>query len=162
MRILVTFCLLISSLGLARAQSVERIDITEIGIYTKRTDKTVSAPGTPVGTRDIVSDIQLVQSTTSIPARVGVTFGFHYRIIGPGKSVSMTKITHIPSPGIRNPDTGNVTLTDKYSIDRSIGDIHFTSYSFGHDRELIPGTWIVELWVGDRKLASQSFQVIKQ
>jgi hypothetical protein len=137
MRILVTFCLLISSLGLARAQSVERIDITEVGIYTKRTDKTVSAPGTPVGTRDI---------------------GFHYRIIGPGKSVSMTKITHIPSPGIRNPDTGNVTLTDKYSIDRSIGDIHFTSYSFGHDRELIPGTWIVELWVGIESWRARVFK----
>jgi Domain of unknown function (DUF3859) len=40
--------------------------------------------------------------------------------------------------------------------------MEIANYQFGHDRETVPGTWTIELWDGDRKLASQSFQVIKE
>jgi hypothetical protein len=40
--------------------------------------------------------------------------------------------------------------------------MEIAGYQFGHDWEIVPGTWTIELWDGDRKLASQSFQVVKR
>ncbi len=162
MRAIFAGCLLGASLSMAHAQTVQRVDIMEVGLYTVHTDKSVEAPGTPSGVSRLVSDIELVKSTTTVPARLGSNFGFRYRIVGKGKSVTVKKVTHIPEPGVRNPETGNVNLTSVVLIDRPFGTTHFTSYSFDHDWEIVPGTWTMELWVGDRKLASQSFEVVKE
>jgi hypothetical protein len=162
MRAIFATCLFMACLSVAHAQAVQRVDITEVGLYTVHTDKSVEAPGAPSGVSRLVSDITLVESTTTVPARLGSNFGFRYRIIGKGKSVRVKKVTHIPEPGIRNPETGNVSLTSVVFIDRTIGDTNFTSYSLDHDWEIVPGTWTMELWVDDRKLASQSFEVVKE
>ncbi len=146
----------------ALGQVVQSIVITDFGLYTSQIDKTVNAPGTAAGTNNLVSDIKLLESTTTIPARLGSNFGFRYRIIGEGKSVTVKLVTHIPEPGLRNPETGNTNVTSVVYIERSIGAVNFTSYSFDHDWEVVPGTWTKEIWVGDRKLASQSFNVVKQ
>lgn len=43
-----------------------------------------------------------------------------------------------------------------------IGTMEIAGYQFRQDWEIAPGTWTIELWDGDRKLASQSFQVVKE
>jgi len=161
-RAIFAICLLLTAaLGTAHAATVKRVEITEFGIYTSRTDKTLDAPGAATGVTKLVSDIELVKSTTTVPARVGANFGFRYRIVGEGKTVTVKKITHIPEPGIRNPVSGNTIVTSVVNIERTIGDVHFTSYSLDQDFEVVPGTWTMEIWIDDRKWASQSFELVK-
>jgi hypothetical protein len=161
-RAIFAICLLLAAASsAAQAATVKRVEITEFGIYTSHTDKTLDAPGAATGVTKLVSDIDLIKSTTTVPARVGVNFGFRYRIVGEGKTVTIKKITHIPEPGIRNPATGNTVVTSVVNIERTIGDVHFTSYSLDQDFEVVPGTWTMEIWIDDRKWASQSFELVK-
>lgn len=90
--------------------------------------------------------------------RFYVRFGFRYRIIGTGDKVTLKRIIHVPEPGVHNPETGNTVLTCLVMADTRFGTMEIAGYQFGHDWEIAPGTWTIELWDGDRKLASQSFE----
>jgi Domain of unknown function (DUF3859) len=82
MRMILATAILGLSFETVHAQTVDRIDVTEYGIHTTDTAATTTAPGTATGKIDEVANIKLVQSTTTVPARQGVEFGFRYKIIG--------------------------------------------------------------------------------
>jgi Domain of unknown function (DUF3859) len=146
-------CLLFLPPDDARAQAVQAVEITEFGIYTTDNPTSSAAPGTASGRIDEVSNIKLVQSTATIPARVGVEFGFRYKIVGqpgaapppqagssilgiqltappppPIPSVNLKYVTRIPKPGMRNPETGNVTLTNVFYQEHEIGEELYRLY----------------------------------
>jgi hypothetical protein len=146
----------------ARAQEMHRVSITEFGIYKAHVEETIDAPGAATGVTHTLSDIDLVESTVIIPARLDVRFGFRYRIVGPGKSVKVKRVVHFPEPGLRMPDNGNAILTSGSSFDRRIGDVHFFGYHIDYDWEILPGTWTLELWINDRKVASKSFELVRE
>ncbi|HXX04695.1 MAG TPA: DUF3859 domain-containing protein [Xanthobacteraceae bacterium] len=160
MRVTLAACLLIVSLSAARAQVLQRIDITEYGVYTMETEKTAAAPGTASGTIEEVSGVDLVEATTVVPAQLGTAFGFRYKLIGqPKATVSLKNVTHIPAPGMRNPQTGNVTLTDVFFQERKIVSEYYRLFRFTEPWEIVPGLWTLEIWDGDRQLVSQGFLV---
>ena len=72
------------------------------------------------------------------------------------------QIVHAPQ-SITVPGQIGVQFGFRYEVhaETSIGPREIAGYQFGHDWEIVPGTWTIELWDGDRKLASQSFQVVK-
>jgi hypothetical protein len=178
------FCV---SFGAAHAQAIQSIEITEYGIYTTDTANSSAAPGTASGKIDQVANIKLVQSTTTIPARLGVEFGFRYKIIGqtgaapapqagttilgmqlgtqpapqPDAPVNLKYVTHIPKPGMRNPETGNVTMTNVFYQEHKVGEELYRLYRVTDRWEIVPGVWTLEIWDGDRKLLSQNFLVKK-
>lgn len=163
MRAVFAICLLLTSLTVVHAQAVQRIDIMESGIYATDTESSTAEPGTASGRVEQVANIRLVQSTTVVPARLGVEFGFRYKIVGPADAkVSLKNVTRIPAPGIRNPETGNVTVTSVFSQEHKVGEELYRLYRLTDTWEIVPGMWIMELWDGDRKLASQSFQIVKK
>jgi hypothetical protein len=180
-------CLLFLSPDVARAQAVQAVEITEFGIYTTERPTSSAAPGTASGRIDEVSNIKLVQSTATIPARLGVEFGFRYKIVGqpgavpppqagtsilgmqltapppppPTPSVNLKYVTRIPKPGMRNPETGNVTLTNVFYQEHKIGEELYRLYRLTERWEVVPGTWTLEIWDGERKLSSQDFLLKK-
>jgi Domain of unknown function (DUF3859) len=159
MRVLLSLLLLVATSNAANAQTV-KINITEFGIYKAKITKAAPNPSTAGVTR-VLDDIELVQATTTVPARLNIHFGFRYKIIGQtGLKVTLKKVTLIPQPGIQNPDTGNTTVQSGYFIDRTVGDTSYTDYAFDNAWEIVTGTWTIELWEGDHKLASQSFDVV--
>jgi hypothetical protein len=177
-RVILAIGLFVASWTAACAQAVEGIDITEYGIYKTETESSAAAPRTATGKIEEVSNITLVESTTTVPARVGVEFGFRYKIIGQAnagsgvqagatiagqskKTLNLKNVTHIPSPGIRHPQTGNVTMTSIFSQDHRLGVELYRLYRFTDPWEVVPGLWTLEIWDGDRKLASQAFLVKK-
>lgn len=178
MRAILAVGLLLTSLTAVCAQVVQSIEITEYGIYKTDTESSTAAPGTASGKIEEVSNIKLLEATTTVPAKVGVEFGFRYKIVGQPNAatnaqtgatiagqasgvVNLKNVTHIPAPGIRNPQTKNVTLTSVFSQDHRVGEELYRLYRFTDPWEVVPGLWTLEIWDGDRKLASQAFLVKK-
>jgi hypothetical protein len=188
MRATFATCMLCWSLVAAQAQTqvqtIDSIQITEYGIYTTEGAASNNAPGTATGRVDEVSNIKLVQSTTTVPARPGVEFGFRYKINGqalpppppaddtilgiklarkppppPVPGINLKYVTHIPKPGMRNPETGNVTLTNIFYQEHKAGEELYRLYRLTEKWEVVPGVWTLEIWDGERKLLSQDFLV---
>jgi len=163
MRVLLSLLLLVGISSAAGAQTIERIEITEVGIFKTQTTKVNSAPGTPTGTFEEVTDVKLLQATTTVPARVGVgvDFGFGYKIVGQtGSKVRLKFVTLIPQPGIRNPNSGNTIVRSEYFEEKIVGSTSYTIYGLDNPWEIVIGTWTLEIWEDNRKLASQSFNIV--
>ncbi len=158
--------LLAAVAGDARAQvssKIERIEIVETGIYRAETATTEPAPGTATRQRNILSETKLVASTTRIEAKLGVHFGMRYRVVGRPNlaTVKLVSVTQYPAPGLKNPKSAKVQTRGEHSLFATIGQINYRGYVFEHDWELVAGAWTLELWDGQRKLASQTFNVVK-
>ena len=87
--------------GAAHAQTAEKLDVYEYGIYA-------SSPRVAVGhsqqgmTRYQAESIKLQEATRTVVARIGTEFGFRYRATGkpPGAPVLLTIVTKFPAPGV--------------------------------------------------------------
>jgi hypothetical protein len=163
MRSFFAFWLLLALPGGAQAQTIQRIEIIEFGIFTRGPQTIGEDAGSPSGFARAVSKVTLVQRTNIVPARIGAHFGFTFRVIGASDTIAKFKyILHIPAPGIRNPNTGNIMETGYHVQECRVGDVCFVGYGLDHDFEIVPGTWTIELWEENHKLASQSFNVVAQ
>jgi Domain of unknown function (DUF3859) len=163
MRALHSLVLLAAISTTAAAQTVERIDITEVGIYQTTTTEVTAAPGAAVGITMTVDDPKLLEATSTVPARLHTEFGFRYRITGrTGRKVTLKMVTLIPRPGIRDPNTGSTTVRGEYFEDHMVGTQGYRSYGFDNAWEIVTGTWTLEIWEGDRRLTSQSFNVVAE
>lgn len=142
---------------------VDRIEIVETGIYRAETAAIERAPGTASRQRNILSETKLIASTTRVEARLGVHFGMRYRVVGRPSlaTVKLTSVTQYPAPGLKNPKAGGVQTRGEHPLFATIAQINYRGYVFEHDWELVPGAWTFELWDGNRKLASQTFNVVK-
>jgi hypothetical protein len=80
------FALFLLTLGTSSAQAqtarIDRIVITDAGIYTTKVMGDKNAPNTAVGIRKNVKDIKLAVSTTEVPAQLNAHFGFFFTPLG--------------------------------------------------------------------------------
>lgn len=163
MRVLSFFLLLSFSIA-AHSQTprIDRIDIIEAGIYERQSSSTTLGQSSTGGTL-VIADLKLIKSTTTIPARIGTSFGVRFRLIGQpfsGKAI-LKVVTRIPPPGIRNTDTNQMQLTSEITIIKTIGAEHTFDNIFESPGHLITGNWVMEIWHENRKLAQQQFTVVK-
>jgi uncharacterized protein DUF3859 len=159
--LLVTF---LSVNAYAQGPQVERIDVVEYGIYAANKRSVVSAPNTATGSRHLLNGIRHVESTRTVPARLGVRFGFRYTVVGApaGTPVALHIVTIFPPPGLQNPATRQIKAQSEYDIQTTIGNSPYKDYGFDHDWELVPGIWTMQVWYQGRKLVEQEFTVAKQ
>jgi hypothetical protein len=156
--------LVVASLGEASAQAkVDRIEIVETGLYVAETVLIEHAPLTATGQRNILNKTTLLAPSTRIEAKVGVHFGMRYRVVGrpSNATIKLTSVTQYPVPGLKKPGSQAAQHRGEHSLFATISAINYRGYVFEHDWELVPGTWTFELWDGKRKLASQTFDVVK-
>jgi hypothetical protein len=164
MRIVVTFLFLafISAEVCGQEPQIERIDVVDYGLYTA---SVVSAQRNPEGFLQSQStNVQHVQTTRDVPGQIGVRFGFRFKVVGPlqGAKVSLKEITIFPPGGLRNPSSAQAIRRSESTRTVIVGnEAAYTAYKFDDPWELVAGSWTIELWHGDRKLASQSFTVFK-
>jgi hypothetical protein len=151
-----------STAVVAQAQQIERIDVVEPGLYTA---SVVSAARNASGIlQNTLNNTQLVQATREVPAKPGVRFGFRFAVVGEpkGTTVNVKKVIIFPAGGLQSPASKEPLTRSERTITRELdGEALYTGYSFDDPWELVPGTWTIELWHGDRKLTSQSFKVFK-
>lgn len=159
--VLTTLVLLLGA-GLAAAQTVERIDILQAGLYTAAVTGTAPAPSTTTGRTQLLGDIQFYQKTDRVPATIGTRFGVNYLVVGApeGAMVELRQVWKLPAPGLRNPGNGNVYRETSRLVQKRIGDRNaLNGYSFDAEWERVPGPWTLELWLGERRLLSKTFTV---
>jgi hypothetical protein len=147
----------------ARAQQVERVEIVEWGIY--RTDNLgdIPNPRSPAGKSYLAANIRLQHTTTTIPALVGLTLGFRYKVVGSplGARVDLRYVIRFPRQGLTNPASGKTFASTQLDSPTIVGGIRFEGYTFDYDWEVETGPWTLEIWHGDRKLAEKTFMVTR-
>lgn len=102
----------------------------------------------------------LIESTTRIPAKLGLGFGLSFLFNAPdGETVILTY--HWLSPPLRDPTTGRVIERQTMHMATPQGGPHWIAYDFTEPWEVVPGEWTVTIVDGDRLLARRSFQVYR-
>jgi hypothetical protein len=158
-------CLFVSfatSNALAQAQKIQRIDILEYGLYTAD-EKECRRDALGVQ-RCERTNVRHAVTTLTVPAQHGVQFGTKFRAVGTpnGATVNVKRVWLFPPAGLNSPASKQPLLRLDRDESVTIGKDDFTSYIFDDPWELVPGTWTLEYWVGDRKLFSKSFTVVAQ
>ena len=160
MRFLISLLALVLGLGAAQAQTINRLEITDFGTYkvepgNKRKNaeglKTMVTPG-----------VEHLETTTTIPARIGISFGVRYKVVGEpdNAEVTLRKVISFPPPGLQ-PSRGKIMPQSESKVETTIGETVADLYTLEDNFELVPGVWIVELWDGERRLLVQSFVLEK-
>ena len=142
----------------AQGLDVQRLDITDFGIYAL--DREISGrdrQGIILGT---ATNIQHTSTQRTVPAQIGVTFGFRYRIVGKpeGATIPLKKVIIYPAPGLQTPSSSSRVRKAEFKHEAKIGETNTELYTLEDQFELVPGTWMLEMWLGNRKLASQPFR----
>jgi hypothetical protein len=155
--------LVLAAVADARAQQVERVEIVEWGLFRTDAEGKVAAPRGATGTMTLVSNVRLHQTTTTVPALVGMQFGLRFNIVGspPGASINLRTVFRLPTQGITNPASGKTYSSTEFDMAASIGESTYRGYSFDHDWEVEAGPWTMEIWHDGRKLAEKTFMVTR-
>jgi hypothetical protein len=163
MPIMTFISLLLFIAGTVHAQTpqIERLDITEFGTYTlDREVKGKDARGINLGSG---TNIHHAATKRTVPAQTGITFGFRYSVVGKpdGAPVNLRKVIVFPSPGLQPSPSSKRVSQDEFTVQTKIGESNYELYTLEDSFELVPGTWQIEMWHGNRKLATQSFTLEK-
>jgi Domain of unknown function (DUF3859) len=155
--------LVLTAAAEARAQHIDRVEIIEWGIFQHDDDAVVAQPHSAVGTMTLVKNVRLLQTTTTIPALVGMKFGVRYRVVGSpqGVNVRLRQVTRFPSQGLTNPARGKTFSESEHYSNAVIGSTTYRGYDLDHDWEVEPGPWTMEIWHEGRKLAEKTFIVTR-
>ena len=74
--------LLLTIAAHAQAPRIDRIDIFEKGVFQNERTQSRPDPKSPTGTHDTVTNIRLVENTTTVRARHGVDVGIRFTVVG--------------------------------------------------------------------------------
>ncbi len=138
---------------------VRSIEIVEFGIYTA---DVLSSQRDSRGVMQTTStNFRLAVATTVVPAQIGVRFGFRYVIAGdpPGGDAVLKKVVIFPPAGVKSPMVAQPLRRNESTVKAKVGETGYTGYKFDDTWELVPGSWAIELWSGNRKLAEKTFTV---
>jgi hypothetical protein len=148
LRNLVALSLLVA--GAAAAQepaslpTVSKVELQACGVYESAIQSREDDAQSASGKRSIVQDHRLVNETSRIPARIGVSFGCQVTLQGTpaGQVVDFRAVLLLPR--------GQATGSQAYRI----GEAGYVGYTL---RTTERGPWVLEIWVGERKLAEKTF-----
>lgn len=154
---------LLASLLLAQPAAAREVGITilEHGLYTA---EVVGQQHDSSGVvTDLLANLCHVATTSTVPMRPRVHFGFRYRIDGPNVGTPVDLTLAVIFPGAVHPPAalGPLKRHQHQSV-LPIGAVSYTGYSFDLDWEFVPGVWTLEVLQGERELAALSFTVVDQ
>ncbi len=114
-----------------------------------------SASGLPVL---VAGDAVHVLSTHVVIGSVGTVFGFRWRADDCASQCRFKVVMNFPKPGIPRAGTERI-FHDQLDEDTGNGD-GFIFWRFRERDQIVPGDWSFEVWMGNRKIASEKFHVI--
>lgn len=124
--------------------TVQSVRIVDYGIYDKVDDAALS---------------RLLVQTTTIPAKIGTSFGFRYVTEGLPRG-AVARLTYQDSyPGLQNPKGGEPLKDVEYSNEVEVGTADICAFTFEEEWELVPGEWTFSIGRNGKLLAEQTFTV---
>lgn len=139
-----------------------QLEVVRFGLYQ------LQAGGTRRGPDGIshaeVREVRLLESTTRVPARIGVHFGAEYLLRGkPGRSVVLETATVFPPPGLRPPGQPAVRASSsEVTVELGNPEPIYRGWSFDEQWELVPGTWTMEFRLDGRLIGQVQFEVVAE
>jgi hypothetical protein len=146
---------------LAQPVAAREVSVTvlEYGLYTAEVvGQQREASGVVT---DLLANLCHVATTSTVPMRPRIHFGFRYRIDGPRSGTPVDLTLAVTFPDAVHPPAGLGPL--KRHLRQSVlpvGAVSYTGYSFDLDWEFVPGIWTLEVLQGERQLAAMSFTVV--
>lgn len=147
----------------AQAPGVDQAEILWAGVYRAQIVGTVEQPATAIGKTNQLSNVVKLETTTTVRARLGTSFGLEYRLSGTalGAATAVKIVVVLPKAGLFNPATQKRTYREEWRHSPSmVGGSSVIGYQLEMDWEVVPGIWKFEIWHDGRKLGEQSFCVI--
>jgi len=143
----------------ATAGEVSGVEIVEYGLYTA--DVTGQLRDSNGIISNVIENLCHIATTTTVPMRGGLHFGFRYRVDGPvpGDTAQLTLVVQFPTPVRPRPTLGPLTEHERGTT-LTVGAVSYTGYSFDQTWEFVPGTWTLAVRQGGRTLAEKSFTVV--
>ena len=144
----------------AQAAQVDRIEFTEYGIYT--VDRVIQEKDAAGINKAAASNIRHAATLRTVPAQIGTTFGFRYKLAGTpnGTPVNLREIVIFPPTGLVPKESSPPIVQDEFTLQSRIGEIDYAAYTLEDSFELVTGEWTIEIWYGDQKLGTQRFRII--
>ena len=100
----------------------------------------------------------LTTATTSVPRKLGTTFGMRFRTLKPEGGASKVKIV-TASPGIIDPAKNSVVFNTETSVDVVTGKEYNCTFTFEKEWEMASGDWTLTATAEDGSSVKKTFQV---
>jgi hypothetical protein len=160
MKTLAAILLIVASTS-AYAQKVTGAEIIDYGILKKiKSEGVLDAPDSVTGKANNVIASQLVQSTATVKATVGTTFGIFVKLVGEPNGTVITSHFRCIHPKLTDPVSGRSSESDAWESPRPIGTPRYVSYTFDHEWELVSGKWTIQVLQDGRVIAEKTFDVV--
>jgi len=136
-----------------------QIEFTDYGVYT--VDRKIQRRDSSGIKEATGSNVRHAAAVRTIPAQFGATFGFRFRVIGQPHDapIALRGVVKFPSPGMMAPASAAPMAEYECMIQTRAGESVYFSYTIEDSFELVAGAWTMEIWHGDRKLGTQTFEL---
>jgi len=142
------------------APEIERVEVIDFGLY-QRGNIIAELPPTPNGIGRAVSDgFTHLRTTRRVPAQIGTSFGFRYRVIGKTAGVTeLSQVLILPPEGMESALSGKRITGDVFPGEVVIGGEDQMLMTFDYPWEMVPGIWTIQIWSDGKKLGEESFEI---
>ena len=144
----------------AEVKTSGSIELLEFGTFKKLVShEDVAAPGAIAGARHSVSKVKLIESTTNIVARVGMSFGFRVRMPGKATGVVVPCSTKCIHAKLTDPSSGRSSEVEQWDTSALAGEEAYIGYTFDNEWELVPGPWTIQVFMDSKLMIEKTFNV---
>jgi hypothetical protein len=164
MQVMVAIAALLSPFVIvAEAQEprVERLEVIGAGFLSLEQAESTDAPDAVGGKVIRPRNMRFLAEAPAVTARVGTSFGVRFLVAGAPRDarVTLRSIWKIPPPGFTDPQSGKAYKESASNMAAQIGMAYLSAYGFNEPWEIVPGTWTLEVWQGNRKLLERGFTI---
>lgn len=159
MKCIIQILFFISLLGCSTPSKEVKIKEISHGIYESNKEMVFDLEDSPSGNYTIGYDLELKEITDTIPAQVGIKFGFMYQLITEfNQEPLITEEVWTSPKEIVNKEGEKfkeIRIESEVEANKGI----YSMYFFEEPFEVIPGEWKFQLFYGGKELYKKSFFV---
>ena len=161
MKAVVAILLVLGSTSV-RAQKITGAEIVEYGILKKivEFEGPLDVPHVLSGKVDNVIASPLIQSTATIKAVLGTTFGISVKLLGEPNGAIVSSHFRCIHPKLTDSASGRSSKTDDWRSPIPIGTPRYVSRTFDHQWELVPGEWTIQVLSDGKVVTEKTFDVV--
>ena len=145
----------------SEAVEVKGLEIIEYGIYKARIKTEIEDPDAPKGEISTLTEIDLSERTDKIPAVLGNRLGMRYVVEGSPKGEEITVKVKYSYPELTDPKSKRSFSGNEFVRRLRIGTPYYNDYAFEEDWELVPGTWVIQIYYMGKKLGGKKFEIYR-